>query len=132
MKFLIDTNICSAYIKGQREVLAPFQQYFGQSGVSAVIMAELTTWPSQSSLRRETRDALTRFLQDLPCLDFTCSVAVCAGELRARRLQSGRPMPFADLIIAAAALAHSLILVTNNTRVFAGIPGLTLQDWTQP
>ncbi len=32
-------------------------------------------------------------------------------------------------MIAAVALTHDLILVTNNTRDFANIPGLHLEDW---
>jgi tRNA(fMet)-specific endonuclease VapC len=35
-----------------------------------------------------------------------------------------------DLLIAATALVHGLTLVTHNTRHYAGIEGLTIEDWT--
>ncbi len=35
-----------------------------------------------------------------------------------------------DLMIAAIALANGLTLVTNNTREFARVPGLKLEDWS--
>jgi tRNA(fMet)-specific endonuclease VapC len=132
MNFLVDTNICSAYVRGDRGVFGRFHQYMGQIAVSAVTIAELTTWMRRATLRRETQAALDRFLQEIPCLDVTRVVATRAGELRALQRESGTTMPFADLIIAATALVHSLIVVTNNTRDFAGIPGLTLQDWNPP
>ena len=37
-----------------------------------------------------------------------------------------------DLRIVAVALEQGAILVTANLRDFACIPGLTMEDWTQP
>jgi tRNA(fMet)-specific endonuclease VapC len=37
-----------------------------------------------------------------------------------------------DMLIAAIALANGLILVTHNTKEFARIPGLQLEDWILP
>ncbi len=34
-----------------------------------------------------------------------------------------------DLLIASTALAENLILVTNNTRHYARIPGIRLENW---
>ena len=34
-----------------------------------------------------------------------------------------------DLMIAAVALAHGLIMVTHNVAEFARVPGLTVEDW---
>jgi predicted nucleic acid-binding protein len=34
-----------------------------------------------------------------------------------------------DLLIAAAAIRHNLILVTGNAQHFEGIPNLRLEDW---
>ena len=36
-----------------------------------------------------------------------------------------------DLFIAATALANDCTLVTHNTRYFARIPGLRLEDWVE-
>lgn len=37
----------------------------------------------------------------------------------------------ADLLIAAIALAHDLVLVTNNVGYFARVPELRIEDWLQ-
>jgi predicted nucleic acid-binding protein len=35
-----------------------------------------------------------------------------------------------DVLIAATAIAHSFILVTNNTKHFILFDGITIEDWT--
>jgi len=49
------------------------------------------------------------------------------GRLMAGARRAGRGLPVMDAWIAAAALRHGLILVTRNTRDFAGLE-LELHD----
>lgn len=53
-------------------------------------------------------------------------------ELPARPVVSNRPTRSInfDLLIAATALSHRLILATLNARHFDGIPGLHVEDWS--
>lgn len=46
-------------------------------------------------------------------------------ELRAQGVRIGT----LDLRIAATALVHDLTLVTRNTKDFARVPGVRLEDW---
>lgn len=46
-------------------------------------------------------------------------------QLERDRMQIG-PL---DTLIAATAMAHGAVLVTNNTREFGRIPGLMVEDW---
>ncbi|WP_333874182.1 hypothetical protein [Methylobacter sp.] len=41
----------------------------------------------------------------------------------------GTPIGPYDLQITAIAVAHNLTVVTHNTREFARVPGLKLEDW---
>lgn len=129
MNFLIDTNICSAYIKGKREVFSRFQQYSGQLAIASITVAELTTWSLRSPLADDTRARLGQFLKELPCLDFTYDVAIAYGKLRVMQLDTGMPVPLADLLIASTALVHNLVVVTNHVKDFARIEGFTVADW---
>ncbi len=43
--------------------------------------------------------------------------------------RSGRPIGPNDLLIAAIARAHDLVLVTHNTREFGRVTGLRVVDW---
>jgi tRNA(fMet)-specific endonuclease VapC len=51
------------------------------------------------------------------------------GRIRSDLERAGTPIGPYDLMIAATALAHDLILVTNNTREFARVAGLQIEDW---
>jgi len=51
------------------------------------------------------------------------------GELRAELERKGTPIGSLDTKIAAHALSLRCTLVTNNTREFAKVPGLTLENW---
>ena len=70
----------------------------------------------------------------LPCVHvvtFDAAAAYVAGALRARLEDCGQPLSFPDLQIAAMAMANDLALVTGNTRHFARIPGLRLENWLE-
>lgn len=44
-------------------------------------------------------------------------------------MEKGLAAPAVDFMIAATALANDLTLVTHNTKDFANIPGLRVEDW---
>lgn len=58
MNFLIDTNICSAYIKGNRTVWSRFLQHAGGMALSVVTVGELWTWAKRAKTRPQARNAV--------------------------------------------------------------------------
>jgi tRNA(fMet)-specific endonuclease VapC len=62
-------------------------------------------------------------------LPFEDAAADAYGRLRARLAAKGQLIGPNDLLIAAIALATGCTLVTNNTREFKRVPGLTVEDW---
>ena len=53
------------------------------------------------------------------------------GMLKANMEIAGTPLDDFDLVLASCALAHNLILVTNNLKHFERIQGLKVENWTQ-
>jgi tRNA(fMet)-specific endonuclease VapC len=53
------------------------------------------------------------------------------GHVRATLQQLGQPIGNNDLWLAAHALAEGWTLVTNNTREFARVPGLRVENWVE-
>ncbi len=51
--------------------------------------------------------------------------------LKANLGKSGIPLDDFDLILAACAMAHDLVLVTNNTKHFERIEGLRVANWAR-
>jgi tRNA(fMet)-specific endonuclease VapC len=60
---------------------------------------------------------------------FDEDAAVSYGNIRATLEKKGEIIGSNDLLIAAHALAHNKILVTNNIREFSRVPNLILENW---
>lgn len=69
------------------------------------------------------------FLASLSILQFDDAAAWAYGDLCADLERRGTPIGALDTLIAAHALSQPARLVTNNTREFAKMPGLQLDNW---
>jgi tRNA(fMet)-specific endonuclease VapC len=129
---LLDTNICIHVINAQPQaVLERFRHYrMGEIGVCSVVAAELAYGVAKSRSVRN-RQALEMFLAPLEILPFDEAALWVYGDLRAELERKGTPIGALDTMIAAHALSQQSTLVTNNTREFDRVPGLTLENWVQ-
>ena len=130
---LLDTNICIHVINAKPpEVLERFRKYrMGEIGLCSVVAAELAYGVAKSGSARN-RDALEMFLAPLIILPFDVAALWAYGDLRAELERKGTPIGALDTMIAAHALSNKSILVTKNSREFARVPGLALENWVQP
>ena len=127
---MLDTNIC-IYIINVRppSVLERFRrERLGSISISSVTAAELAFGVAKSGSARN-REALEMFLAPLEVLPFDASAIWHYGDLRAALERRGEPIGALDTMIAAHAMASNTILVTNNTREFARVAGLRLENW---
>lgn len=127
---LLDTNICIYIINAKPPaVLARFKQHrLGDIGVCSVVAAELAFGVAKSGSVRNLQ-ALEMFLAPLTILPFDVDAVWVYGDLRADLERRGTPIGSLDTMIAAHALSQQALLVTNNTREFAKVPGLQLDNW---
>ena len=127
---LLDTNICIHVINAKPPaVLERFRQYrMGEIGLCSVVAAELAYGVAKSGSARN-RQALQMFLAPLIILPFDDAAVWAYGNLRAELERKGTPIGALDTMIAAHALSQQSTLVTNNTREFARVPGLALENW---
>ncbi|MBM5804307.1 MAG: type II toxin-antitoxin system VapC family toxin [Cyanobacteria bacterium K_DeepCast_35m_m2_155] len=130
---LLDTNICIHVINAKPPaVLERFRQHrMGDIGLCSVVAAELAYGVAKSGSARN-RQALEMFLAPLVILPFDEAALWAYGELRAALERKGTPIGALDTMIAAHALSQQSTLITNNTREFARVPGLVLENWVQP
>jgi len=132
VSYLLDTDTCSAHLKQRSSVTNRFLQYTGRLHVSVVTVGELMTWALRANAPPRRLQGVEDLLKDVVVLDVTEDTARKFGELRAGLLDSGRPTPEMDLLIAASALVHGLTLVTQNVKDFVHISGLAVEDWVAP
>jgi tRNA(fMet)-specific endonuclease VapC len=132
MSFLLDTDICSASMKGLPAVSNRFVQYGGRLHMSAVTSGELFAWALRAKASPKRLQSLLDLLKEVHVLPVDQSVARKFGEVRAWQLGRGLSSPDLDLLNGSVALLHNLTLVTHNTQDYINIPGLTLEDWMIP
>jgi tRNA(fMet)-specific endonuclease VapC len=132
--FLLDTNACIRILNGSSPSVAARLQGTNPSDVRlcSVVKAELLYGARKSVRVDENLRLLRRFFAPFVSLAFDDRCADEAGLIRLDLERSGRPIGPNDLLIAATARAHDLVLVTANTREFGRVPGLRVADWERP
>ena len=98
-------------------------------GVSAITMAELAAGPAASNdaaERARRQDRLQRAEATFEAIPFGSDAARAYGRVYAAVVAAGRQprRRFADLLIAATAVAEGLPLVTRNPQDFEGLEEL--------
>jgi tRNA(fMet)-specific endonuclease VapC len=130
--YLLDTNICISLIKNHPPaVLEKFKQHQPQDvAISIITLFELEYRVEKSQQQQRARKALAQFLLPLNILDMDRTAATEAATIRAQLERKGTPIGPYDILIAGQARSQVMTLVTNNTKEFSSIDGLTLENWT--
>lgn len=131
MRRLLDTNTCIKYLNGQSEAIRRHVEasFPSEIVVCAVVKAELFYGAHKSRYPERNLEKQRIFLNRFASLPFDDKAADMYGRIRADSERAGMPIGPNDLLIAAIALAHNVIVVTHNTREFARIEDLRLEDW---
>lgn len=130
MKWMLDTDTCIAIIKKHPVALKKLRgKSIGQVGLSSITLGELAFGADKSSRPKDAHVALSEFLLALEIAAFDDHAAMRYGEVRASLARLGKPVGPLDTLIGSHAHALDVILVTHNTREFAQIEGLRLEDW---
>jgi tRNA(fMet)-specific endonuclease VapC len=119
--FLLDTNILIYLVAGESDrLLAHVQRHEpGTIVTSTLCVAEALFGVARNGQAAD----LGRLLGVIAPQPFDLAAAVRFPDVPFRRGKL-------DRFIAAHALALDLVLVTNNERDFADIPGLRIENWT--
>lgn len=131
MKYLLDTNTCIRYLNGRAPRLR--ERFLAAApqdiAVCTIVKAEMFYGAAKSRNPALSLAKQHAFFDRFTCLAFDDAAAAAYGPLRAALEKQGTPIGSYDMLIAAIALAHDLVLVTHNTGEFSRIAGLRLEDW---
>lgn len=136
MDYLLDTDTCIYLLTGnqpgyQRNILARLDALprNERPRISTIVLSELRYGVRKSRWRKANQTLLEKFLLDFDVQDYGADATVLYGELRADLEKRGQPIGPLDMLIAAQALSLDATLVTHNTREFARVKGLRVEDW---
>lgn len=99
--------------------------------VPAIVKAELLLGAEKSSQPEEERLRVESLLLPFDIVPFDEACAVQYARIRAHLERKGETIGSNDYLIAATALAHSAVLVTNNANEFKRVPGLSIESWEE-
>lgn len=133
MIYLLDSNVCIQFINGNSAtVKANFEKHtVSELALCSIVKAELLFGARKSKKTATNLQTLTAFFAPLQSLPFDDRCAETYGQIRANLEAKGQKIGFNDVFIAAIAVTYDVTLVTNNTREFGRVDGLSLVDWQQ-
>ena len=131
LRYMLDTDICSYIMKRSHPVLLRRLQRVAVDSVciSVITKAELLYGVEISPHREQDEAAVRLFLRHVEVVDLEDGAAPAYAEIRAALKKKGAMIGGNDLLIAAHARSLGLTLVTNNTREFGRVPGLSVENW---
>lgn len=136
MRYVLDTNVVSAMMKGDPAVLERLRRLGpDEVGVPQPVLAEIAYGIARlpRSRRKLTlTDLYESIARELARCAWTDDVSAQFGHVKASLERRGERIEDFDVAIAAHALAHGATLVTANRAHMVRVAGLELEDWAAP
>ena len=130
LKYMLDTNNVIYTMKNKPDsVRERFKKHHGRMCISSITYMELVYGAERSSNPDRNLRSLEGFVARMDVLPLDDSAAAHAGQIRAELARLGMPIGPYDELIAGHARSQGLVLVTNNEKEFARVPGLRTENW---
>ena len=129
--YMLDTNILVYAIRHPGDAIndAIAGHVANDICISSITYGELEYGVCKSANPEQNRQALRQMLSGIPILDFDWLAAEHFGDIFTELERQGQRIGERDMLIAAHARSLGYVLVTNNTREFRRVEGLTVEDW---
>lgn len=130
MAYLIDTDIIIFALRGDKTVLAKFEENKNiPISISMITYAELVFGAKRSQNERTNMLKVNRIREIYPVEELNIGIMELFADIKAKMYSKAMRIEDLDLFIAATAIYNDLTLVTNKTKHFKNIPLLKLENW---
>ena len=131
MRFLLDTNVVSDFVRGDPLVCERFKASRPEDlAISTITVMEVDYGLAlQPARARRIGPLIQAVVESVHVLPFSRADARSAGVARAALRKRGLPIGPYDVLLAGCALARGLTLVTANEVELGHVEGLDLQNW---
>ncbi|MFZ2633411.1 MAG: PIN domain-containing protein [Desulfosalsimonadaceae bacterium] len=132
MKYILDTNICIYWLKGNSQIeTRAMLAGFNTISISFITLSELYYGAYKSQRVNENLDVIKTFEQKLIVIESDVLICAAFGKIKSFLENQGKIIDDADIFIAACALATEATLVTNNEKHFKRIKKLNIENWSK-
>ncbi|WP_315327468.1 PIN domain-containing protein [Treponema socranskii] len=130
MAYLIDTDIIIFALRGDKTVLAKFEENKNiPISISMITYAELVFGAKRSQNERTNMLKVNRIREIYPVEELNIGIMELFADIKANMYSKAMRIEDLDLFIAATAIYNDLTLVTTNTKHFKNISLLKLENW---
>ena len=131
MIYLLDTNIVSYWMRGNKRLIIKIRKHRpSELSLSTITLAEIYYGIEKSPVKKkERREKIERIISQLEIYPFDEPAARKYSTIRTQLEKKGVVISERDLQIASIAMAKKLIVVTHNTKEFKRIKNLDIDDW---
>ncbi len=128
-RYMLDTDTVSFAMRGEGQVAAHLLDHQpSEVCISSVTLAELR-FGAEARRSQKLHRLIRSFVKDVAVLAFDELAADRFALVAATLARRGEPIGAFDTLMAAHALSLGLTVVTNNTKHFSRVPGLTVENW---
>ncbi len=129
MDYLLDTNICIHYFKGQFGIKERIEKIgFENFAISEITLAELIYGAEKSQQTEKNMNVVENFAEKIEIMPIFSSLKIY-GKEKARLRSIGKIIGDLDLFIGSTAIVNDMIMVTRNTREFERLNGIIIENW---
>jgi len=129
MEYLLDTNICIHYFKGQFGIKERIEKIgFENFAISEITLAELIYGAEKSQQKEKNMKVVENFAEKIEILPILSSLKIY-GKEKARLRSIGKIIGDLDLFIGSTSIVNDMIMVTRNTREFERLDGIRIENW---
>ena len=132
MRYLVDSDVVIDFLADDQQTRNLLHS-LSADGITVSIISYIDTYQGmiERAMQEEQRRQFDAFFASVPMLPVSQDVARRCAHLRSTLKQQGKSIRRRafDLVIAATALEHGLVLVTHNTDDYKDIPELKRYQW---
>ena len=130
--YLLDTDILIYSLKAHKIVQQNLQHHLHDPiNISAVTLLELYYGAYKSQMVANNLAKIKTIENALEVIPVNREMVEIFGVLKSHLEKGGKPLDDFDLILAATAMSHNLIIVTNHEKHFGRIDGLKMENWSK-
>ncbi len=131
MKYLLDTNICIHFFRGDFNLNEKIEKIgLKNCAISEITLAELVFGAENSKYSEKNFSLINSLSEQVAILPILGGI-LQYGKQKVRLRKAGKMISDFDLLIGTTAIANNLIMVTENTKEFSRIENIKLENWVE-
>ena len=131
MKYLLDTNICIHFFRGDFNLNEKIEKVgLKNCAISEITLAELVFGAENSKYSEKNFSLINSLSEQVAILPILGGI-LQYGKQKVRLRKAGKMISDFDLLIGTTAIANNLIMVTENTKEFSRIENIKLENWVE-